>query len=328
MPRPAEKHEHGEDTPRTMSTARLRVPPKDPHAFTPSGEPRGYIEPYALRELWFHTGTACNLACPFCLEGSKPGDARLGRIKLADVRGLIDEAVALGVEQFSFTGGEPFVVKDIVEILRYASSLRPCLVLTNGTDAVLKRLTRIAELRSQPHAVAFRVSIDYPDRDRHDAGRGAGNFDLAWQGLAALHALGFKVSLARQIDTGEDRDAIESRFRDLFAAYGLPRETKIVGFPDFGAPGTRTKVPDITEHCMTTYQTEESRREFMCAFSKMVVKKGGRLRIYACTLVDDDESYDLGGTLAESMAKRILMHHHRCYRCFAFGSSCSELDGR
>jgi len=40
---------------------------------TTEGEPRGYIDPQALKELWFHTGTACNLACPFCLEGSKPG---------------------------------------------------------------------------------------------------------------------------------------------------------------------------------------------------------------------------------------------------------------
>jgi molybdenum cofactor biosynthesis enzyme MoaA len=298
----------------------------DAHRFTASGERRGYVQPHALRELWFHTGTACNLACPFCLEGSKPGDGRLDRIKLGDVKPLIDEALTLGVEQFSFTGGEPFIVKDFVNILAYASSARPCLVLTNGTDAVLKRLHQIAPLKSQPQPIAFRVSIDYPDRDRHDAGRGAGKFDLAWQGLVALHDLGFKVSLARQIDKDEDGQSVESRFRDLFAAHGLPRDTTIVGFPDFGLPGTRADVPDVTEHCMTTYQTEESRREFMCAFSKMVVKKSGRVRVYACTLVDDDDSYDLGGTLAESTDKRVLLHHHRCYSCFAYGSSCSELD--
>jgi sulfatase maturation enzyme AslB (radical SAM superfamily) len=297
----------------------------DLHAFTPGGAPRGYIQPYALRELWFHTGTACNLACPFCLEGSKPGDGRLERIKLADVKALMDEAAGLGVEQFSFTGGEPFVVKGIVEILEYASSLRPCLVLTNGTDALLKRLRRVADLKSQPNPIAFRVSIDYPDPGRHDAGRGAGSFDLAWQALKALHALGFKISLARQKDEREAPGAVEGQFRDLLTAHGLPEDTKIVGFPDFGTPSTRTDVPDVTERCMTAYQTEESRRQFMCAFSKMVVKKNGRVRVYACTLVDDDESYDLGSTLAESMGKRILMHHHRCYRCFAYKSSCSEL---
>lgn len=295
------------------------------HLFTPLGEPRGYIEPHALRELWFHTGTACNLACPFCLEGSKPGDKRLDRIKLADARPFIDEALGVGVEQFSFTGGEPFIVKDFVNILRYASLHRPCLVLTNGTDAVLKRLEQIATLRNQPQTIAFRVSIDYPDRDRHDAGRGAGNFDLAWKGLAALHELAFRVSLARQTDRDEDGAAVDAAFRELFAAHGLPHDLNIVKFPDFLTPGAHPKVPYVTENCMTTYQNEQSRHEFMCAFSKMVIKKNGRMRVYACTLVDDDESYDLGGTLAESLGQRIMLHHHRCYSCFAYGASCSEI---
>lgn len=297
----------------------------DPLAHTPLGDPRGYIQPHALRELWFHTGTACNLACPFCLEGSKPGDGRLERVTLADVKPLIDEAVALGVEQFSFTGGEPFVVKQFVEILRYASGFRPCLVLTNGTDAVLKRLHQIATLRGQPHPIAFRVSIDYPDEARHDAGRGAGNFAKSWQALERLHGLGFKVSIARQMEHGERTPEVEAAFRALLERRGLAPTTTLVSFPDFGAPGESRAVPYVTEHCMTTYQTEQTRRDFMCAFSKMAVKKGGRMRIYACTLVDDDEDYDLGGSLAESLPKRVMMRHHRCYSCFKYGSSCSEL---
>src|SRR5689334_21230109 len=116
--------------------------------------PIDYVQSDALRELWFHTGTVCNLACPFSLEGSKPGDRRLDRITLSDAKPFIDEAVAIGVEQFSFTGGESFIVKCFVEILRYASLFRPCLVLTNGTDPVLRRLRQITELRTQPHAVS------------------------------------------------------------------------------------------------------------------------------------------------------------------------------
>jgi hypothetical protein len=293
---------------------------------TPSGEPRGYIDPHALDELWFHTGTACNLACPFCLEGSKPGDGRLDRIKLADIKPFVDEAVALGVRQFSFTGGEPFIVKDFVNILRYASTERPCLVLTNGTEPVIKRRRQIESLRAQPHPIAFRVSIDYPNRDRHDAGRGRGSFELAWQGMRLLHELGFRVSLARQVDKNEDAAAVDAGFRALFELNGLPAATTIVPFPDFLTPGSHPHVPYVTRSCMTTYQTEASRRDFMCAFSKMVIKLKGKMRVYACTLVDDDESYDLGGTLAESMRRRVLLHHHRCYSCFAFGSSCSEIN--
>ena len=147
----------------------------------------GYIQPHALDELWFHTGTACNLDCPFCLEGSRPGDNRLQRITLGDVRPLMDAAVGLNVRQFSFTGGEPFVVKDMVAILEYAASLRPCLVLTNGTAPVVRRLTQIRRLAGSAHPIAFRVSFDFADEARHDAGRGAGNFRLALQGLRALH---------------------------------------------------------------------------------------------------------------------------------------------
>jgi hypothetical protein len=288
-------------------------------------EARGYIQPHALKELWFHTGTACNLACPFCLEGSKPGDSRLDRLRLDDVRPLVDEAMALGVEQFSFTGGEPFIVKEFVDIVGYAAAFKPCLVLTNGTDALLKRLRQIRTLGEREFPVSFRVSIDYADRMRHDAGRGAGNFDRAWAALEALHALGFKVSVARQAEAGEDAAEVERGFRALFAHHRLPQETRLVAFPDFLGPGAAPRVPRVTEHCMTTYQTAESRRNFMCAFSKMAVKKNGRMRVYACTLVDDDESYELGATLAESLDKRIYLRHHRCYTCFAHGSSCSEI---
>lgn len=293
--------------------------------FTSSGEPRGYIEPHTLDELWFHTGTACNLECPFCLEGSSPGDNRLQRITLADARPLIDEAVGLGVRQFSFTGGEPFIVRDFVNILEYAASRRPCLVLTNGTEPLLRRLRQIARLRAMPHPVSFRVSIDYPDEERHDAGRGPGSFRKAMDGVRSLHELGFGVSIARQMSAGEDAAAVDGRYGDLLARHGLPAGLRIVAFPDFGVPGKSRATPEITEDCMQRYQTEESRRAFMCAFSRMVVKRNGRMRVYACTLVDDDPDYDLGVSLAEANAQRIRLRHHRCYACFRYGSSCSEL---
>jgi len=292
---------------------------------TPTGEPRGYIMPHTLDELWFHTGTACNLACPFCLEGSTPGDMRLDRIKLIDAKPFIDEAVALGVKQFSFTGGEPFIVRDIINILTYASRYLPCLVLTNGTDVVLKRLHHIRRLIGSTHPISFRVSIDYADEDRHDAGRGAGNFRKALAGLKSLYDMGFGVSVARQMELDEDGDAIDTRYRTLFAGHDLPTGLRIVAFPDFGVPNSDRDMPAVTEDCMTRYQSAATRRQFMCALSKMVIKKAGRMRVYACTLVDDDEDYDLGGSLAEATGQQIRMRHQRCYSCFRFGSSCSEM---
>ena len=175
-----------------------------------------------------------------------------------------------------------------------------------------------------PHPVRFRISIDYPDEKRHEAGRGPGNFRRAWTTMKRLHDAGFTVSVARQRDKDEDVNAVDEQFRDIMESHGIPRDRTIVSFPDFLTPGSTGHAPEITESCMTTYHTEESRAGFMCTYSKMVLKKDGRMRVYACTLVDDDERYDLGGTLSDSMKARIMLTHHRCFSCFAYGASCSE----
>ena len=292
--------------------------------YTTNDDPRGYIQPHTLRELWFHTGTACNLACDFCLEGSSPGDQRLQLIRFDDAKPYIDEALTLGVEQFSFTGGEPFLAKDIVSILAYASQYRPCLVLTNASEPLQRRFEQLHDVRNSQYPINFRVSLDYSDADRHDRGRGQGNFDTVLQGLRMLHQAGFSVSVARHMDKNEDSSAVEAAFRTLFIKQGIPENTRIVAFPDFSTPGQALHTPQITEHCMTHYHDQQGRQNFMCAFSKMMVKQNDTMHVYACTLVDDDPEYNLGVSLRESLDQRISMKHHRCYSCFAYGASCSE----
>lgn len=291
---------------------------------TPNGEPRGYIRTGRLDELWIHTGTACNLACPFCLEGSKPGDNRLQLVKFTDVQPYIDEAIVLGAGQLSFTGGEPFLARDFPSILEYAAQRASCLVLTNGTKPLQHRIHQIEPLLRAEHPVDFRISLDYPDARRHDAGRGQGNFVSALRGMAMLHNMGFNISVARQWHPDEDSDAVAAAFRCVFREHGLPEDLGIIWFPDFGLPGEKAETPAITEHCMTAYHTADTRADFMCAYSRMVVKQNGRMHVYACTLVDDDSDYDLGDNLVDSLNETVMLRHHRCYSCFKYGASCSE----
>jgi molybdenum cofactor biosynthesis enzyme MoaA len=293
---------------------------------TPSGEPRGFIHSHALDELWFHTGTACNLACPFCLEGSKPGDERLQLMRFDDVKPYIDEALTLGVQQFSFTGGEPFINKDIVRILDYALAQRPCLVLTNATEPLIKRLHQIKTLCNRAHSLHFRVSLDHFEAARHDAGRGDGMFAMALEGMRGLRDMGFSLSVANQVLPDLPAEDVSRNFAEVFHAAGLPKDLPRIEFPEFFPPGTEVSSPQITLGCMANYQTESSRRKFMCAFSRMIVKQAGQTKVYACTLVDDDVDYDLGSTLTESLQVPVSMKHHRCYSCFQFGASCSEME--
>jgi MoaA/NifB/PqqE/SkfB family radical SAM enzyme len=266
-----------------------------------------------LHELWIHTGTACNLECPFCLEGSKPGDTRLDRITLAEMKPVIDEAVQLGVDRFAFTGGEPLIVKDIVKILSYALQLKPCLILTNGTAPLIKRAHQLQTLKQNSHALSFRISIDHPDEKLHDADRGWGNFRRAIDGLKLLHAAGFEVSIARHSKPDENSVKIDATYRELLAKNQLP-PLRVVPLPELGRPGAG---PD--RDSPTVDQLAASPHRPMCGVSRMVLKRDGRLRIYACALTDDDPRFDLGASLPTALSCPITLSHPRCGQCVRRG---------
>src|SRR5581483_1469336 len=102
-----------------------------------------------LDELWFQVaGTLCNLECRHCFISCSPHNHTFGFLDLAAVRRSLDESVRLGVKEYYFTGGEPFLNRDLVPILEETLRYGPATVLTNGTvfkDEWLERLRRAEE---------------------------------------------------------------------------------------------------------------------------------------------------------------------------------------
>jgi len=268
-----------------------------------------------LRELWVHTGTACNLSCPFCHEGSKPGDGRIAAPTLAQLVPLLDEAAAHGAARFAFTGGEPLILKGILEILLHALRLRPVLVLTNGTAPFIRRSHQLAMLRAAGHELTFRVSIDFADEARHDAARGLKNFRKALEGLRLLHAAGFPVGITRQRMQNEDAVAVEAQFRRLLRRQGLPEGLPIVALPDLAAFGT-VELPGARTETGTPGAPAIPPQ---CSSGRMLLIRDGAPRFHACPLTDDAERFDAGASLQEALAARVTPDHPRCKRCLDCG---------
>ncbi len=263
-----------------------------------------------FRELWVHTGTACNLSCPFCHEGSKPGDARLEAPTPAELAPLLDAAAARGVQRFAFTGGEPLILKGIHDILLHALSLRPVLVLTNGTAPFIRRAHQLAQLRTAAHPLSFRVSIDYPDEARHDAGRGLKNFRKAMEGLRLLHAAGFAVGITRQVTPGEDPVAVMRAFRQLARKQRLPEDLPIIALPELGLPNAPALPPSIPPAAPGRKIAAPA-----CHVSRMLLRRDGQLRFHACPLTDDLPRFDMGLSLDAALAADVVTDHVRCAQC-------------
>ena len=286
----------------------------------PSKDVCGHIACQAIKELWFHTGTNCNLQCRGCFEGSGPDVHRIEAATYNDMRPYIDAATEYGVEKFAFTGGEPFLNPDILQILDYALERAPCLVLSNGTTPLQSKAGQLEVLLQKRYPLSFRISLDFPDSAQHDALRGAGRFQEALASIQLLHRAGYAVSVARRMQHNEQPEAAETAYSELFANNGLPPDLSLVSFPEL----LHVSPLQISEYCLAQYHTEESRAGFMCAFSRMIVKQNGKVGVYACTLVDDDPTFDLGVELKQAVARQVMLQHPRCAVCFSQGVSCSQ----
>src|SRR5262249_31137921 len=66
--------------------------------------------------LWLYTNFDCNLHCDYCCVGSSPTAARR-ELGLERVQRIAREAAELDVNEIFVTGGEPFLLEDIGEIL-------------------------------------------------------------------------------------------------------------------------------------------------------------------------------------------------------------------
>src|SRR5438093_704722 len=111
-----------------------------------------------LSALWLVlTGTLCNLRCTHCLNASGPDEPWLAPLDGAVARRALTEAEALGVREVYFTGGEPFLHREILPLLETSLAMAATTVLTNGTvmtDALAGALAGLAGARLSDGALA------------------------------------------------------------------------------------------------------------------------------------------------------------------------------
>src|SRR5260370_29724839 len=179
-----------------------------------------------LDELWFQVGgTLCNLECRRCFISCSPANHAFGFLDLETVRRYLDESVRLGVKEYYFTGGEPFLNPDMVSILELTLQYGPATVLTNGTvfkDQWLARL--VAAESASPYSLEFRVSIDGFTAESNDPIRGPGTFERAMHGVRQLLNRGFLpiITVARVTEVEDDKALIEG-FLAMLKAHGYHR---------------------------------------------------------------------------------------------------------
>ncbi len=145
-----------------------------------------------------HLTERCNLACTHCYQEGRPGkEMTLDEIGqgLADicdtVRSWSETYEIPFAPSFNVTGGEPFLRKDLPDILRGISRYGfASYLLTNGTLVDGERARMLADLAVR----GVQVSVEGPE-ELHERIRGKGSFSSAMRGIGHLLNAGITVSM-------------------------------------------------------------------------------------------------------------------------------------
>lgn len=169
-------------------TQRSRLPDKD--------EKKGSVSHDFF--IQWHFTEKCNLRCSHCYQG-KTDTNELSLKEIKEIIGEIRETLRYWAEtyhidfspSFNITGGEPFLRKDIFQILEEISREGiDIYILSNGTLIDRKK----AELLAKLNVKGVQVSIEGPE-EVHDSIRGKGSFALAMKGVENLLSSGMTVTL-------------------------------------------------------------------------------------------------------------------------------------
>ncbi|WP_370520466.1 radical SAM protein [Thermococcus sp. LS2] len=101
----------------------------------------------------------CNFQCKHCLQGNNKWSPQIKELTAKEWMNIIDQLSEYGASYLFFTGGEPFLRRDTLQLLQYAGEYAfPLRVYTNATlltPEIIKKYLKLIILLSKSHYMAL-----------------------------------------------------------------------------------------------------------------------------------------------------------------------------
>lgn len=234
----------------------------------------------------------------------------------------LEEAVRLGVKEFYFTGGEPFINPDLPRILEATLRIGPATILTNATLFSTELVKELALMRdASTYSLELRVSIDGFSSETNDPIRGPGTFKRAMRGLKLLLDGGFLPIVTAMRSWPIEQDEVQlTGFKNSLAeiGYRYPR-IKLLPSLKIGQEAVRDRGYSehdyITKSMMIGYDSSQ----LMCSNSRVVSAQG----VHVCPILVDRPDSVLGSRLS-SAKQAFELRYQACMTCYQYGALCSN----
>ena len=290
-----------------------------PRVASPASYPE--VPLFAFDTLWLQVaGTLCNLECTHCFVSSSPRNHSHEMMTLAQVSGHLAEAAALGVREYYFTGGEPFLNREILKMIEAALAQGPVTVLTNGLLFKPETVQRLRALYdASPYSLDLRVSIDGYDAATNDPIRGAGSWERILAGIRNLTEAGLNpVLTVTEACAGAGTEEGRRRWLAFLRSIGLTKpRLKVMPLLRLGAETRRSRGYEAWETLQGRTLTRAEAEGLVCTTSRTATAKG----VYVCPILIEFPEARLGSALHQGL-RPVTLANQACYTCHVQGLSC------
>ena len=276
-----------------------------------------------LDTLWFQiAGTLCNLRCNHCFISCSPENRTLGVMTFDQFLPYLHEAVQLGVKEFYFTGGEPFINPDLLRILEATLQVGPATVLTNAILLSPQVAKELASMRDASiYSLELRVSMDGFSPETNDPIRGPGTFKRIMHGVKFLLDSGFlPIITAMRSWPIEQDEAKLAGFKTSLTelGYRYPR-IKLLPSLKIGQEAIRDHGYSEHDYLTKSMMVGYDKSQLMCSNSRIVSTRG----VHVCPILVDQPDSLLGQRLS-SAKQGFALSYPACMTCYRYGALCSN----
>lgn len=141
----------------------------------------------------------CNYGCSYCIFSCTKNYKPLNELTTEECFHIIDELASHNFRHLKITGGEPLIRKDIIDVLRYASSKLVTDISTNASLLTEEKVRALNELKLK----MIHVSLD-GNRLEHESVRGKNTYDQTMKGLRLLKNSTNKVRIGAVIHSNNE----------------------------------------------------------------------------------------------------------------------------
>ena len=235
----------------------------------------------------------------------------------------LEQAKELGVKEIYYTGGEPFIHPDMLEILDHTLRDFPTSVLTNGLPLNNERANLLRQIsESSRFSLEVRISLDDYDEKRNDAIRGKGTFSQALAAYKRLYQKGLlpilTVSEIRDyLHPLKSRDNAYQKYVELLKSLGVERpRIKIIPVFEMGMLPIPEGIRPVTHDMMRIFDHSL----LQCSSSRIVAHSG----IYACPILVGEARAKMGNDSLDQALSPCSVYHPSCHTCYVTGMTCKN----